>query len=103
MLELLELGIHSFVASFKNTSNGLILELLTYYATKLGYEPADLTVPELPRVGLFFLYRCPEKMFSKESLNISELFRFKDPKNVFFQHIRSNPILISLTFLDNNE
>ena len=57
---------------------------------RLGYEPADLTVhpppPELPMVGSFFSYRClvfPKKMSSKKSLNISELFRFKDPKSVF--------------------
>ena len=32
-----------------------------------------------------------------------EVIRLKDQKNVFFQHIHSNPILINLTFLDNNE
>ena len=59
------------------------------FCKDIGYEPADLTVhpPELPRVGSFFSYRClvfPKKMSSKESLNISELFRFKDPKTCFF-------------------
>ena len=57
----------------------------------IGNEPTDLTVhppphSELPRVGSFFSYRClvfPKKISSKESLNISELFRLKDPKRVF--------------------
>ena len=55
---------------------------------------------ELPRVGLFFLYRClvfPKNVL-KENLNISELLdQVKRPKNLFFHHIHSNPILINLT------
>ena len=31
------------------------------------------------------------------------IIQVKRPKNVFLQHIQSNPILINLTFLDNNE
>ena len=81
------------------------IEVVNTQHNYLVYEPADFTVhpPELPRVGLFFSYRClvfPKNMSSKERLNISELFRFKD---VFLQHIHTNPILINLTFLDNNE
>ena len=76
----------------------------------IGYEPADLTVhpppPELPRVGSFSPYRClvfTNKMSSRESLCFSELLRLKDQKTCFVQHTHSNPILIILTFLDNNE
>ena len=78
----------------------------------IGCEPADLTVhppPELPRVDSFFVYlllsRC--LVFPKNVLKgkpeYFEVIQIKRPKNVFFQHIHSNPILINLTFLDNNE
>ena len=75
----------------------------------LGYEPADLTVhppPELPRVGSFFSYRClvfPQKNVLKGKSVLFGIIEVKRPKNVVFQHIHSNPILIILTFLDNDE
>ena len=50
-----------------------------------------------------YVSSVPKKMSSKGSLNISELFRFKDPKNVVFQHTHSNQILIHLTLFDNIE
>ena len=54
--------------------------------TLLGYESADITVhpppPNCRELVHFFRISvyCSQKMSSKESLNISELFRFKDPK-----------------------
>ena len=72
-------------------------------AQVIGYELADLTVhppPELPRVGSFLSYRC--LVFQKNVLKGKpENFRVievKRHKNVGFQHIHSNPILINLTF-----
>ena len=50
------------------------------------------------RIGVLVF---PKKVSSRESLNISELFRFKDQKNRVFQHIHSNQILIILTLFDN--
>ena len=77
--------------------------------TLLGYEPADLTVhPPPPRTaegGFIFLHRCvvfPTNVL-KGKLVLFGIIEVKRPKNVFFQHIHSNPILIILTFLDNNE
>ena len=64
--------------------------------------------PELLRVASFISYRClvfPQKMSSKEEL-MPECFgviHVKIPKKRFYQHIHSDPILINLTFLDNNE
>ena len=43
-------------------------------------------LPEVPRMGLFFSYRClvfTKELSSKESLNISEVFRLKDPNTCF--------------------
>ena len=61
--------------------------------------------PELPSVGLFFSYRC--LVFPKNVLKgkpvLFGIIEVKRPKNFFFQHIHSNPFLIILTFLDNNE
>ena len=61
--------------------------------------------PELPRVGSFFSYGC--LVFPKNVLKgkpvLFGIIEVKRPKNVVFQHIHSNPILIILTFLDNNE
>ena len=77
----------------------------------IDYEPADLTVhpppppPELPRVGSFFSYRClvfPNNVLKGKPVLFGSI-EVKRPKNVFFQHIYSNSILIFLTFLDNNE
>ena len=77
---------------------------ISFYVSNIGYEPADLT-PELPRVGSFFSYRC--LVFQKNVLKgkpvLFGIIEVKRPKNVVFQHIHSNPILIILTFLDNNE
>ena len=61
--------------------------------------------PELPRVGSFFSYRC--LVFPKNVLKgkpvLFGIIEVKRTKNVFFQHVHSNPILIILTFLDSNE
>ena len=59
--------------------------------------------PELPRVGSFFSYRCSQKNVLKGKPVLFGIIEVKRPKNVVFQHIHSNPILIILTFLDNNE
>ena len=61
--------------------------------------------PELPRVGSFFSYRClvfPKKCRHRKACAYLGIIEVKRPKNVVFQHIHSNPILIILTFLDNN-
>ena len=57
----------------------------------IGYEPEDLTVHPPPRTAegglISFVYASivfSKKTSSKESLNTSELFRFKDPKTYFF-------------------
>ena len=72
----------------------------------LGYEPADLTVhpppPELPRVGYFFCLGSQKNVLKGKPL-LFGIIMVKIPKNVVFQRIHSNPILIILTFLDNNE
>ena len=60
---------------------------------------------ELPRVGSFFSYRC--LVFPKNVLKGKPeyfgIIQVKRPKNVFFQHIHSNPILINLTLFDDFE
>ena len=70
--------------------------------------PCTPPPPELPRVGSFFSYmclvfpkKCPQSLKGKPVL--FGIIEVKRPKNVVFQHIHSNPILIILTFLDNNE
>ena len=76
---------------------------------RIGYEPADLTVhPPPPRAGeggFIFSYRC--LVFPKNVLKgkpvLFGIIEVKRPKNVVFQHIHSNLILIVLTILDNNE
>ena len=75
----------------------------------LGYEPADLTVhpPPPPQncrewVHFLFSYRC--LVFPKNVLKgkpvLFGIIEVKRPKNVIFQPIHSNPILIILTFLE---
>ena len=61
--------------------------------------------PELSRVGSFFPYKCLvfTKNVLKGKLEYFEVIQDKRPKNVVFQHIHPKPILINLTFLDNNE
>ena len=62
--------------------------------------------PELPRLGLFFSYRClvfPQKNVLKRKPEYFRDIQVNRPENVFFQHIYSNPILTNLTFLDNDE
>ena len=65
------------------------------------YGPADLTVyhppplAKLSRVGLFFsvyVSSVLKKLVSKESLNISELFRLKDPKTWVLRIFTQNRI-----------
>ena len=75
----------------------------------MSYEPADLTVypppPELPRVGSFFRIGvlCSQKNVLNGKPVLFGISEVKRPQNVGFQHIHSNPILIILTFLDNNK
>ena len=62
-------------------------------------------LPELPKVGSFLSYRClvfPKKVLKGKSKYFGDI-QVKRPKNVDFQHIHSNSIIINLTFLDNNE
>ena len=67
--------------------------------------PCTPPPPELPRVGSFFSYRC--LVFPKNVLKgkpvLFGIIEVKRPKNVVFQHIHTNQILIILTCLDNNE
>ena len=61
--------------------------------------------PGLPRVGSFFSYRClvfPKNVLKGKPM-LFGIIEVKRPKNVVFQHTHSNPILIILTLLDNNE
>ena len=74
----------------------------------MSQQTLPCTHPPPPRTaegGFIFSYRC--LVFSKNVLKGKPVYfgviTFKDPKNVLFQHIHSNPILINLTFLDNNE
>ena len=74
----------------------------------VGYEPADLIVhpPQNCRgwVRFFRIGVCvPQKNALKGKPVLFGIIEIKRPKNVFFQHIHSNPILIILTFLNNNE
>ena len=71
----------------------------------MSQQTVPCTPPELPRVGSFFSYRCLvfPKNVHKGKPALFGIIEVKRPKNVFFQHIHSNPILITLTFLDNNE
>ena len=85
---------HKIIVYFQNKNNMLTLKTFE----PLGNEPASLTIhplpctspppyPELPRVGLLLSYRCivfPQKKYSKESLNISLLFRLEFPTMCFF-------------------
>ena len=60
--------------------------------------------PPPPNRDFFCLgVMCSKIMSSKKSLTISELLRLKNQKNVFFQHIYSLLIIISLPLFDNNE
>ena len=71
----------------------------------VGYEPTDLTVHPSPKTvegGLIFfvqLSSVPKKMSPKKSPyvidNLRLLIHVKRPKNVFFEHIHSNLILIN--------
>ena len=45
----------------------------------------------------------PPQNCYKEKPVLFRVIQVKRPKIVFFQHIHSNPILINLAFLDNNE
>ena len=76
----------------------------------VGYEPADLTVhPPPPRTAeggfIFFVWvsSVPKEKILKGKPVLFGIIEVKRPKNVVFQHIHSNPILIILTFLYNNE
>ena len=76
----------------------------------IGYEPADLTVHPLRTAeGEFIFFRIGvyclvfSKNAFKEKPEYFEVIHVKRHKNVFFQHIHSNSILINLTFLNNNE
>ena len=51
------------------------------------------------RIGVL----CSQKNVLKGKPVLFGIIEVKRPKNVVFQHIHSNPILIILTFLDNNE
>ena len=74
----------------------------------IGYEPADLTVHPPPRAadgGFIFSHRClvfPRNVLKGRPEYFGDI-QVNRPKNVFFQHIHSNPILINLTFLDHSE
>ena len=67
--------------------------------------PCTPPPPELPRVGSFFRPFC--LVFTKNVLKgkpvLFGIIEVKRLKNVFFQHIHSNPILKFLTILDNND
>ena len=52
------------------------------------------------RIGV---YKNVSKNVLTGKLVLFRIIQVKRPKNVFFQHIHSNPILIILKFLDNNE
>ena len=54
------------------------------FAYKAGYGTTD---------AIF----VPEKMSPRESLNISELFRLKDPKTCFFSTFTQNQTFTNLT------
>ena len=71
----------------------------------MSQQTLPCTPPELSRVGLFFPYKCLvfTKHVLKGKLEYFEVIQDKRPNNVVFQHIHSKPILINLTFLDNNE
>ena len=77
----------------------------------IDYEPPDLTAhpsppPELPKVGSLFSCRflvLPKNVLKGKPEYFGDI-QVKRPKNVlYFQHMHSNPIVIKLTFLDNNE
>ena len=62
--------------------------------------------PKTIKGGLiFFVYApsVPKKMSSKESLYFSRVIQAERPKNVVFEHIHSNQILINLTLFYNKE
>ena len=81
-----------------------IKPFITKEALHISYEPADLTVHHLQncRGWVHFLRICVQCSLKNVLKGKPEYFgdiQVNRPKNVVFQHIHSNLILINLTFL----
>ena len=79
-----------------------------YMYIYIGYESADLNVHPPPNCrGWVHFFRigvqCSQKNVLKGKPVLFGVIQVKSHKNVFFQHIHSNQILVNLTILDYNE